>query len=79
MAFSVLFIILINTVTYIEVRQLYIQILKDRNFSDSIYNVIFIIVIISTFWVPLLAWFDMKKSVSYITQWMEFNVSERKL
>jgi len=47
---------------------------KDDNFSDSISNILPIVLTVNNTAVPVLAWIDTPKFVQYLHKWEQFQV-----
>jgi hypothetical protein len=47
---------------------------KDNDFSGSVYNSIFIIMLTNCTCVPVLAWLDTPRAVHYFKKWEQFQV-----
>jgi len=48
---------------------------KGDNISDSVFNIIFIILLVNCTGVPVLEWIDTPKFVQYLHKWEQFQVS----
>ena len=46
----------------------------DDSMSDSIYNALFLFILVSYTSVPVLAWIDTPKFVQYLHKWEQFQV-----
>jgi len=47
---------------------------KDDSMSDSIFNIIVILMLVNRIGVPVLAWVDTPKFVQYLHKWEQFQV-----
>jgi len=47
---------------------------KDDSMSDSIFNILMIIMLVNCTGIPVLAWIDTPKFVQYLHKWEQFQV-----
>jgi len=47
---------------------------KDDNLSDSIFNILMILMLVNCIGVPVFAWIDTPKFVQYLQKWEQFQV-----
>jgi len=47
---------------------------KDDSMSDSVFNILLIVMLVNNTAVPVLAWIDTPKFVQYLHKWEQFQV-----
>jgi hypothetical protein len=80
-AFSPVFIysmclyVVVNIMAFLSARESVLHLFKkDDNISDSVFNILLIVMLVNCTCVPVLAWIDTPKFVQYLHKWEQFQV-----
>ena len=73
--YSVCLYMVVNTMSFLSARESVLHLFKkDDNVSDSIFNILVIVMLVNCIGVPMLAWMDTPKFVQYLHKWEHFQV-----
>ena len=75
MVYTFAFYLSTNYITFLNLREHYIDIQKSTSFSETVYQVLNMTLLSMSIINPLSAWFGMKNAVYYLKTWKEFQVS----
>jgi len=68
--------VVINIMSFLSAKNSVLNFFKtDDNISDSIYNIILTVLLVSFTGIPVLTWIDTPKFVQYLHKWVQFQVS----
>ena len=73
--YSVCLYVVVNIMTFFSARDSVLHLFKkDDNLSDSIFNIMVIVLLVNCIGVPVLAWIDTPKFLQYLHKWEQFQV-----
>jgi len=73
--YSVCLYVVVNIMSFLSVKDSVMNLFKtDDNISDSVFNILVVVLLVYCICVPVLAWIDTPKFVQYLHKWEQFQV-----
>jgi hypothetical protein len=73
--YSVCLYVVVNIMSILNARDSVLHLFKNHvNISDSVFNILLIVMLVNYTGVPVLAWIDTPKFVQYLHKWEQFQV-----
>jgi hypothetical protein len=67
--------VVVNILSFLSARDSVLHLFnKDDNVSGTVSNILLIVMLVTSFGVPVLAWIDTPKFVQYLHKWEQFQV-----